>query len=137
MKFNLDNFNAPDLEAWRSKITSETKGICDLSYKNEVEGIEFDPTQKTLEYDFGTQEVSEPNDWGISAYIPVLDEKTANIFALKCLSQGANVLYFNISAKSTDWNAVFKDIHIEYINIIVAFEQGMELQSFIELYPKV
>ena len=71
MKFNLDNFNAPDLEAWRSKITSETKGIGDLSYKNEVEGIEFDPTQKTLDYDFGTQEVSEPNDWGICAYIPV------------------------------------------------------------------
>ena len=136
MKFDLDNFNVPDLEAWRSKIKAETKAIGDLSYKNEVEGIEFDPTQKTLEYDFGTQQVSEPNDWGISAYIPVLDEKIANIFALKCLSQGANVLYFNISTRSTDWNTVFKDIHIEYINIIVAFEQGMELQSFIEFIPE-
>jgi len=136
MKFNLDNFNAPDLEAWRSKIKAETKAIGDLSYKNEVEGIEFDPTEKTLDYDFGTQELSEPNDWGISAYIPVLDEKTANIFALKCLSQGANVLYFNISAKSTDWNAVFKDIHIEYINIIVAFERELELQNFIAFIPE-
>ena len=136
MKFNLDNFNAPDLEAWRSKIKAETKAIGDLSYKNEVEGIEFDPTQKTLDYDFRTQEFSEPNDWGISAYIPVLDEKTANIFALKCLSQGANVLYFNISAKSTDWNAVFKDIHIEYINIIVAFERELELHNFIASIPE-
>ena len=136
MKFNLDNFNAPDLQAWRSKIKAETKAIGDLSYKNEVEGIEFDPTQKTLDYDFGTQEFSEPNDWGISAYIPVLDEKTANIFALNCLSQGANVLYFNISAKSTDWNAVFKDIHIEYINIIVAFERELELQNFIAFIPE-
>jgi len=136
MKFNLDNFNAPDLEVWRSKIKAETKAIGDLSYKNEVEGIEFDPTQKTLDYDFGTQEFSEPNDWGITAFIPVLDEKTANSFALKCLSQGANVLYFNISAKSTDWNAVFKDIHIEYINIIVAFERELELQNFIAFIPE-
>lgn len=136
MKFNLDNFNAPDLEAWRSKITSETEGIGDLSYKNEVEGIEFDPTQKTLDYDFGTQEVSEPNDWGICAYIPVSDEKTANSFALKCLSQGANVLYFNISAKSTDWNTIFKDIHIEYINIILAFDHKFELQNFIDFIPE-
>ena len=136
MKFDLDNFNAPDLEAWRSKIKAETKAIDDLSYKNEVEGIEFDPTQKTLEYDFGVQEVSEPNDWGISAYIPVLDEKIANSFALKCLSQGANVLYFNISSKSTDWSAIFKDIHIEYIHIIVAFEQELELQNFIDFIPE-
>ncbi len=136
MKFNLDNFNAPDLEAWRFKIKAETKAIGNLSYKNEVEGIEFDHTQKTLDYDFGTQQDSEPNDWGITAYIPVLDEKTANLFALKCLSQGANVLYLNISAKPTDWNTVFKGIHIEYIHIIIAFEQESELQTFIDFIPK-
>ena len=136
MKFNLDNFNAPDLEAWRSKIKAETKVIGNLSYKNEVEGIEFDPSQKTLDYDFGAHQSSDPNDWGISAYIPVLNEKKANAFALKCLSQGANVLYFNISTKSTDWNLVFKEIHIEYINIIVAFEEENELQAFINFIPK-
>ena len=136
MKLNLDNFNAPDLEAWRSKIKAETKVIGDVSYKNEVEGIEFDPSQKTLDYDFGAHQSSEPNDWGITAYVPVLDEKTANGFALKCLSQGANVLYFNIPSKSIDWNEVFKGIHIEYIDIILAFEQENQLHAFIDYIPK-
>lgn len=136
MKFNLDNFKAPDLEAWRSKIKAETKASGAPSYINKVEGIKFDATEKTLDYDFGSQQGDEPNDWGIAAYISVTDEKTANRFALECLTQGADVLYFKVSSSATDWDSVFQNIHIEYINIVVDFQRESELRSFIDFIPK-
>ena len=135
MKFNLDNFKAPDLEVWRSKIKAETKASGDITYTNKVEGIQFDPSEKKLEYDFGTEQVQETNDWGITAYIPVTDEKTANTLALKCLGQGANILYFNISSSITDWRVIFKDIHLDYIHVIVSFKEEGELKSFIDFIP--
>ena len=46
MKINLDNFTAPDLDLWRSKIKAETKAGSELNYTNEIEGIKFDPSEK-------------------------------------------------------------------------------------------
>lgn len=135
MKFNLDDFKVPDLEVWRSKIKAETKAVDKISYTNKVEGIQFDPSEKKLEYDFGTEQGQETNDWGITAYIPVTNEKTANSLALNCLGQGANVLYLNISTSLTDWSVVFKDIHVDYINVIMSFEEQAELKTFIDFMP--
>ena len=135
MKFNLDNFKAPDLEIWRSKIKAEIKASGDITYTNKVEGIQFDPLEKKFEYDFGTEQVQETNDWGITAYVAVQDEKTANTLALKCLGQGANVLYLNISSSITDWRVVFKDIHLDYIHVIVSFKEEAELKAFINFIP--
>ena len=136
MKINLDNFTAPDLDLWRSKIKAETKAGSELHYTNEIEGIKFDPSEKKIEFDFGSQKSSEENDWGIAAYILVKDEKTANTLALKCLSQGANVLYFDIASSSTNWSKVFKGIHIEYIDVVMAIEHEAELKSLAEFLPK-
>ena len=136
MKINLNNFKAPDLDLWRSKIKAETKASGELHYTNDIEGIKFDPSEKKIEFDFGSQKNNEENDWGITAYIPVRDEQSANTLALKCLSQGANILYFEIASTSTDWNKVFNGIHIDYIDIIMAFEQETELKSLAEFIPK-
>ena len=59
MKLNLDNFKAPDLTEWRSKIMTETGSNEKHIYHNKVEGIQIDTTDKTnslnFESDFKTK----------------------------------------------------------------------------------
>ena len=96
MKLNLDNFKAPDLTEWRSKIMTETGSNEKHIYHNKVEGIQIDTTDKTNSLNFESDFKNIPNDWNIGAFHNLTDAIETNHFLLKCLSHGANELNLNI-----------------------------------------
>ncbi len=129
MTLKLDNFAPPDLDAWRIKIKEETKSEELVSYKNEIEAISIDPTDKSKAKDFSNFIKTGNNDWSIGAHIDVLDEDKANDYALQCLNKGVNLLYINVKNKNIEWRRLFKSVQIEYIKIVVKLENDEQLLS--------
>lgn len=135
MKLNLDNFKAPDLNEWRSKIIAETGSNKKHLYHNAVEGIEIDTTEKTNTSNFESDCNDSINDWNVGTYYNVTDASKANQFILKCLAHGSNELYLNIQSLSPNWSLIFNEIHLEYIHIVLTFSNHDQLNSFFDYLP--
>ena len=135
MKLNLENFKAPDLDEWRSKIIAETGSNKKHLYHNAVEGIEIDTTEKTNTSNFDSDCNDSLNDWDVGTYYNVTDASKTNQFILKCLAHGANELYLNIQSLSPNWSLIFNEIHLEYIHIVLAFSNHDQLNSFFDYLP--
>jgi len=75
------------------------------------------------------------NEWKNCARIVVTDDKTANKDALDALNLGADMLIFQQSNSSTDWNVVLNEIKLEFIETqfsifsMDTFEQLYTIQS--------
>ena len=136
MKLNLENFTAPDLDTWRSKIKAEQKSAENLLYLNDIEDIEFDPSQKKMLFDFDTNDSKSTNDWGITAYRIVDNIQESNRFLLQCLKQGANELFLDIRMQDTDWSVLFNNIHLDYIHTSVCIQNAEQLNSLITYLPE-
>lgn len=136
MKLNLENFTAPDLDTWRSKIKAEQKSAKNLLYLNDIEDIEFDPSQKKMLFDFDTNDSKSTNDWGITAYRIVDNIQESNRFLLQCLKQGANELFLDMRMQDTDWSVLFNNIHLDYIHTSVCIQNAEQLNSLIAYLPE-
>ena len=136
MKLNLDNFKAPDLTEWRSKIMTETGSNEKHIYHNKVEGIQIDTTDKTNSLNFESDFKNIPNDWNIGAFHNLTDAIETNHFLLKCLSHGANELNLNIQIADPNWETVFNEIHLDIIHIVIAFRNEDQINSFFKFLPK-
>ena len=135
MTLKLNNFDLPDLDAWRTKIKDETKSKKTALYFNEIEGLSFDANDKSQNQNFNTFRTSKINDWQIAANVLVKDEKKANKLALQCLGQGVNLLYLDLQEKSINWALLLKDIHLNFIRIVVnlkSTEQLLSLNQFVD-----
>ena len=135
MTLKLNNFDLPDLDAWRKKIKDEKKSKKTALYFNEIEGLSFDANDKSQNQNFNTFRSSKINDWQIAANVLVKDEKKANKLALQCLGQGVNLLYLDLQEKSINWALLLKDIHLNFIRIVVnlkSTEQLLSLNQFVD-----
>jgi methylmalonyl-CoA mutase len=135
MTLKLNNFDLPDLDAWRTKIKDETKSKKTALYFNEIEGLSFDANDKSQNQNFNTFRSNKINDWQIAANVLVKDEKKANKLALQCLGQGVNLLYLDLQEKSINWALLLKDIHLNFIRIVVnlkSTEQLLSLNQFVD-----
>ena len=93
--FQLD-FTETSTETWKAQILKELKDdAVKIEFTDKIEEISLDIT-KASEKDFNSEVINESNNWNVSAFIEVNDEKSANKLALKNLNQGYNELIFNL-----------------------------------------
>ncbi len=129
-------FKLPDRDLWREKIISELKENKDrIFYKNEIEQIEFDITNRTSN-SFDYSDNRNSNEWKNCFKIEVKDEARANQICLKVLMQGADSLFFEINGSNKDWNKLFKDIQFEYMHSRIFFSDRSELNTFNQFIQK-
>jgi methylmalonyl-CoA mutase len=140
-------FNAVSKAEWEAQLIADLKGKDPsvLKTKDAIEEIEFSSyahqeditstpeTAGNFPYTRGMNATN--NEWKNSARISVNDDKTANNDALEALNLGADMLIFQQSNSSTNWNSVLKEIKLEFIETqfsifsMDAFEQLYAIQS--------
>lgn len=145
-KFN--DFPKISKEQWEEVLIKELKGAdlkSTLSRKDSIENIEYscyNHTSDDVEVSSGSARSlkSENNDWLNTAYVKVLDEKSANEHALKLLMIGADALVFDIRKEQVDWELLFQDISFEYIQadfIILSTYQVGEIFYHLKEYQGI
>lgn len=119
----FEEFSSVSLQQWEEKIVKDLKGksISELEWKHSnlidlipnynKENSKNSPAQKEL----SSKENKSSNDWNMSAFIVITNEKEANKEALKSLSEGVNSLTF--VGEINDIETLLKDIMIEIISI--------------------
>jgi methylmalonyl-CoA mutase len=125
------HFDIPDRELWKEKIIKELKENSDkVIFKNEIEGISFDITEKQT-FSFEVSDKRTSNDWKNCFYIDVIEEKTANSICLNALMSGADSLFLNIKKNTIDWAILSKGIEFDYISTRIKFSSFEGLNSFL------
>ncbi len=111
---------------WKEQLIKELKGIDynTLVWKTNS-GIDVRPFYTKENLAENPTPVFTTPDWAICEYIPVVDEKKANIKALNALQNGASGLVFKISSK-TDYTLLLKDILLEHIYCLFKITPGYE-----------
>jgi methylmalonyl-CoA mutase len=128
--FQLD-FTETSTETWKAQILKELKDdAVKIEFTDKIEEISLDIT-KASEKDFNSEVINESNNWNVSAFIEVNDEKSANKLALKNLNQGYNELIFNLKPIEIDWVLLLNDIEVEYIHTRLQFTNTTQLSSFL------
>ena len=128
--FQLD-FTETSTETWKAQILKELKDdAVKIEFTDKIEEISLDIT-KASEKDFHSEVINESNNWNVSAFIEVNDEKSANKLALKNLNQGYNELIFNLKSIEIDWVLLLNDIEVEYIHTRLQFTNTTQLSSFL------
>ena len=128
--FQLD-FTETSTETWKAQILKELKDdAVKIEFTDKIEEISLDIT-KASEKDFNSEVINESNNWNVSAFIEVNDEKSANKLALKNLNQGYNELIFNLKSIEIDWVLLLNDIEVEYIHTRLQFTNTTQLSSFL------
>jgi len=128
--FQLD-FTETSTETWKAQILKELKDdAVKIEFTDKIEEISLDIT-KASEKDFNSEVIKGSNNWNVSAFIEVNDEKSANKLALKNLNQGYNELIFNLKSIEIDWVLLLNDIEVEYIHTRLQFTNTTQLSSFL------
>jgi methylmalonyl-CoA mutase len=123
-------FKLPERKLWREKVIAELKENSDrIFYKNEIEEIEFDITDKSIKT-FEYIDSRPSNEWKNCFKIIVTNEKVANKRCLNALNQGADSLFFEINGKKTNWPILFDGIKFEYIQTKILIIDKNERISF-------
>lgn len=128
--FQLD-FSETSAEAWKNQILKELKDEASkIEFTDKIEEISLDITLPATE-DFNSASSNSTNDWKVSAFIEVNDEKIANKLALNCLNQGYNELIFKFNSNNVDWELLLKEVLVEYIHTRLVFINIEQLRSFL------
>jgi len=131
MKIDLANFDIPNIESWKAQVQRETNKDEAIIYENTIEKIQIDLSNKNSNCDFQTVNDSlTDNEWDIAVSFIVNESFADNKSILKCLEQGANHIYLNISINKPNWNRIFENIIFEYVHVTIAFETELQIQSF-------
>lgn len=113
----LQDFNAVDSETWKERLERDLKGITfEQLEKTDSNGLKVAPlyTPNSLQ-EFAPN--FKHNDWGIVERIVVTDEKEANASALHALNCGASVLQFVIAKDEINWEQLFAEIQVNFIQV--------------------
>jgi methylmalonyl-CoA mutase len=125
------DFPETTLDKWKSQILKELKDDSSkMNFTDEVEEISIAITNPA-EHEFSSALNNPTNDWKISAFIEVLDEKTANQLALNCLNQGNNELIFKFNQTIINWEVLFASIELPYIHTRLQLASKEQLDSFL------
>jgi len=131
MKIDLANFEVPNIESWKAQVQQETNKDKAIIYENNIEDIQIDLSNKDSNCDFQTgKESLKDNEWDIAVSFIVNESFVDNKSILKCLEQGANHIYLNISISNPNWNRIFENIIFDYIHVTIAFETELQIHSF-------
>lgn len=140
-------FNAATKAVWEAQLIADLKGNDPsvLRTNDVIEEIEFasyahqediTSTSETAGNFPYTRGMNTPsNAWKNGAKIVVTEEKDANKKALEALNLGADMLTFEQTKATTNWNLVLNDIQLQYIETQFlifsneAFEQLFAIQS--------
>jgi methylmalonyl-CoA mutase len=126
------HFDFPERSIWKEKIIKELKENSDkIIYKNEIEGISIDITEKPS-HSFEVDDNRKSNDWKNCFYTDVENEKTTNSLCLKALMSGADSLFLNIKNDNLDWNLLTDNIEFDYISTRFNFSSKEGINSYLK-----
>lgn len=122
-------FSPPETQKWIEKITKELKESAHkINYVNDLEQLSFPITDRP-EFSLSSQIKKPNNDWHNTAPIFVSEEVSANKQALNCLNQGADALFFVIQNDSVNWEQLFANIGLSYIQTRIYFQNSTAVES--------
>lgn len=132
-KFIFESFESVSEQDWWNKIEKDLKGKALESLNIEIEdGISTAP----LYMDKGSYKqniVTANNDWFVcEAVISVTNEVQTNKEMLSALTGGANALELSITQVEINFEQLFKDIHLDYINLIFSAVPKAQVKTFVE-----
>lgn len=128
MKYSL--FQPSSKKDWLDKVEKDLKGkpLSGLDWEY-LQGKSVSPFghQNDRKVNYGSLNSGKlQNDWKISQSISVKDAEKANKMALQVLEQGAEALTFVLpeSKAQTNWDALLKDIHLDWISLEISAQNG-------------
>jgi methylmalonyl-CoA mutase len=120
------DFPSTTYAEWKIAVEKELKGLSFQDLLVQSDDIEqltfskfsaFENVQNEKPLDFRILDRSS-NDWEINQLIEVKDEKVANKEALHALQLGASSLTFILEKKAIQWNLLFANIELKYIQTV-------------------
>ena len=131
MKVELNSFEIPDIDSWKSQILNESNNQQTLNYIDEIENLNIDIANKINKYTFHTScNTGKENDWDIVSYFEISNTFQTNKELIKALEHGSNHLYLNITSSNPPWHQIFENIVLDFIQISIRFRNKNQLKSF-------
>ncbi len=125
----LKEFETSNSSQWKERLKQDLKGITfEQLQRTDDNHITIDPFY-TLEDRGPAASVFAHTDWVIVEEVPVTGEKVANSQALAALQCGASGLHFVIEKEGVDWQALFKDIELNFIRTRIEWAPGIQAQE--------
>lgn len=135
MKIDLANFEIPNIDSWKNQVLFEAKDNDALLYRNEIENIDIDISNKNNQH-FSFSTFNSIADWDVVSSFLIEGSFNNNKSILKSLEHGSNHLYLDIDNNNLSWNKVFDGIIIDIIHVTIRFRNTEQIRSFKAYLPK-